>query len=284
MADWYLNADTGDDGTGDGSSGSPWESVDFAHGEASSGDTIYLQDSTASYTLESITFLKALTIEGVTLLGATLDGAGLNVIWISNGFVININKLIFTNSIVTSGTRGLFSTIFESAGGFLVTLCIIHNIDLQATRNGVFFFDGGTTTNCTQKADRCLFYDIKSDGTSTQGICFDRNSTSDVLMEFINCTIHFNVGVADELARFYGEFNGGMSINLKNNILLNDQTNSISLDLDGGDFDYNCYNGTFSNVETGTNNITSDPLFIDATTNDYNLAVSSPCLDAGVLT
>ena len=56
---YYLNADTGDDSTGDGSSSTPWLTISKAHTEASSGDTIICQDSTAEYAFSTIIFTKS---------------------------------------------------------------------------------------------------------------------------------------------------------------------------------------------------------------------------------
>ena len=48
-------------------------------------------------------------------------------------------------------------------------------------------------------------------------------------------------------------------------------------DLNGCTATYSCiYDG-----DAGTGNISSDPLFVNAGTNDYHLSSSSPCIDTG---
>ena len=46
MATYYINADTGDDTTGDGSSALPWATLSKGITGSASGDTIFAQNST----------------------------------------------------------------------------------------------------------------------------------------------------------------------------------------------------------------------------------------------
>ena len=49
-------------------------------------------------------------------------------------------------------------------------------------------------------------------------------------------------------------------------------------------FDNNIYYGTFTAIPAGgSNNLTSDPLFVDLANDDFRLKPTSPAIDAGKL-
>ena len=72
----YLNADTGNDLTGDGTEALPFETIAKGHTEAAEGDTIILQDSVASYLFATLTITKALIIEGENPETRVFNGKG----------------------------------------------------------------------------------------------------------------------------------------------------------------------------------------------------------------
>lgn len=108
-------------------------------------------------------------------------------------------------------------------------------------------------------------------------IYFDRTGP----LYLYNCTIVSNRGV-------YG------AVHIRDNSAAHRliMTNSIVYHNSGYDLrtgsarsnevSYSCY-GTISGSVTGTNNITALPGFVDWAKRDYNLAVDSPCVNAGVL-
>ena len=130
MATYYINADTGNDSTGDGSIGSPWLLLSYAHGQATTGDTIICQDSAASYTFVNQSFTKNLTIQGEQndASGAVFDALTGNVIWtISTAdTTVNISKITMQNGY--SSGNGLF-TLGSNAKSS------IFNIDLVKVLN-----------------------------------------------------------------------------------------------------------------------------------------------------
>ena len=61
-ATYYIAADTGNDTTGDGSSGTPWATLAHAHSEASAADILLLKCTEQEEVTSTITISKALTI------------------------------------------------------------------------------------------------------------------------------------------------------------------------------------------------------------------------------
>lgn len=64
MATYYIDYVNGNDSTGDGSSATPWKTMDKAHTEASSGDTVKVMDGT--YAEGGLTWTKLISFEADT--------------------------------------------------------------------------------------------------------------------------------------------------------------------------------------------------------------------------
>lgn len=106
MATWYLNADNGNDSTGNGSSGSPYLTLAKALTVYADGDTIYFQNSTALYTMTGATITKNCTIEGQSIDGVVQDGGGGVVGWIIRDATVTVKKMTFYN--LYSAANGTF--------------------------------------------------------------------------------------------------------------------------------------------------------------------------------
>jgi len=107
MPTYYINADTGNDSTGTGTSGAPWKTISKAHTSAAAGDTIICQDSVAAYTWGNQTFTKGLTIQGQrdNGSGAVFDALNVAVIYsisLGSGENISFSKLKFYNRAMAS--------------------------------------------------------------------------------------------------------------------------------------------------------------------------------------
>jgi hypothetical protein len=56
VADIYVDYSTGDDGTGDGSSGNPYKTIATAYTNATTGDNVYLSDTAGHPVTTSLDF------------------------------------------------------------------------------------------------------------------------------------------------------------------------------------------------------------------------------------
>lgn len=291
MSTYYLNADTGNDTTGTGSSANPWKTISKAHTAAASGDTIICQASVASYTFANQTFTKSLNIYGVNddASGVIFDGAAVAARW-TGGFsatvVLDIRKITFQN-ITTSGP-GTYQNII---GCYHLTFKnnIVRNI-IQAASSGSTGTAGIIGAEHQSGAndhavliEGNVFYDLNG-GSPTLTVSLHGNGGDDTgYFYWYNNTFYADGSYTTPNFFVVGTV-GAIDYQLKNNIFY--ATSSVALPASGtafnGLFNYNdTYNCT--NVPTGTGNITSDPLFVDAPNNNFNLRPSSPCIDTGVL-
>jgi hypothetical protein len=285
MATYYINADTGNDTTGDGSSGNPWLTLSKAHTEASTGDTIVCQDSTAHFSWESFNFSKQLTIGGESIGGAIFDASSATTTryqMFSGASGTIFNKIYWTGLAISDGQDGGFRGV---SGEVILTFnnCKFYGNTIINDHSGIFCStaDG----KLTPTFNICLLYNNYGNSTAGALYCCVNASNSPV---FNNCSIHFNATTPNDFRMF--NYYGGTYFTpiYKNTIILNDQSTSIELSLavgsvPGGEMDYTCYYGSFTQIQTGVGNINQDPLFIDKTENNYHLAPSSPCIDTGAL-
>lgn len=291
MATYYLNADTGNDTTGNGSSGNPWKTISKAHTSASSGDTIICQESTASYSFATQIFTKSLNIYGVNddASGVVFDGGGLALRWYANfsaTVVLDIEKITFQN--ITTSNNGTYQNIFAcnhmTFKGNIVRN-IINTAPSGSTGNGGIV--GGEYQSGVQDhaivIQGNLFYDLNG-GTPALNISLHGNGGNDTgYIYWYNNTVYADGAYTTPIFFGVGSI-GALDYRIKNNIFYS--TISTALVSSGsalnGLFNYNStYNCT--NVPTGTGNITSDPLFVDAANDNFNLRPTSPCIDTGVL-
>ena len=284
MATYYINADTGNDATGDGSALNPWLTILHAYNQAATGDDIYAQNAINSYTWSAIVFGKNIRFIGESAESVVFDAAGQSL----------IQKGIFTYQ--TQGTYLLknitftgFTTSTNQEGGIHIynttTLnienCIFTGNNINAGPAGIIHFRN-SSENSIINITSCLFYN--NNGNGSRSIIGNAEATAPTV-NFISSTIYLG-GPAGEEMRYLGTGYGGTYINIvfKNSILSNEQAINFNILQSAGTHTetYSCFYNIGDTV-SGTGVITSDPLFIDAATNNYNLSSSSPCIDAGTL-
>jgi hypothetical protein len=114
-------SETGNDGTGDGTSGAPYATVSFACTQASSGDTIYVNPGTITETAQV-----------VVPVGVSIYGAGPTSI-ITTGTALSP---IISLSSVAEGTNGAQSISYIQVDGDLTAVSLIYvsgrsNVDIH---------------------------------------------------------------------------------------------------------------------------------------------------------
>ena len=281
MATYYINADTGNDTTGDGSASNPWLTLNHAVSEAADNDTIVAQDSTSSYTFTSFSFVnKGLTIQGESEGGAVFDGNGAKVGVASDNTVFTQNFLDveFTNC----AGYNIYEGIFE-IGVANFTRCKFHNLNFQNPRAGIMEALSNTSLEQTVVFTSCLFYNLNNTSSGDEaGFLLGGNNNRTATATLNNCIIH--IYNSSNITNIVGDNNSDKNMYLTNTILLNDSTNEITIEPIRGEstMNYSCYYN-FIEPPAGSNNINSDPLFIDPANGNYNLSPTSPCIDAGTL-
>lgn len=303
MANIYINADTGNDTTGDGSAGSPYLTLGKAHTEAASGDTVICQKSTASYAFTNINFTKNLNIQGESPVveDQIFDGAGQIISWHWSlpGLTINISKLTFQNALSqdTAGNFGeaLFqyfddTSTLPTVASF--TDCIFRDLNIGCGRNTGGMFGGNDVRahNFIVTLTRCVFYRVRkrADSVATNGVWLfgqwgvDPNSR----LNIINCSLHFDGAGAtafDKFMRVPIAPGSGSTLTITNTII---QAGGDTLDF-GEDYSSNilsfsCFNNMTS-VPPASASITDDPLFVDPINGNLKLRPGSPCSNTGVI-
>lgn len=286
MATYYLNASTGNDSTGAGTSVSPWATVGKALGSVTTNDTIYCQNAAATYVWDAETFNKTgLTLQGQTIAGVIFDGGG-----------TEIDRWKFTNSCtITTCTfqnckaSGAFRPLYATGSGTGITVQFT-NVYFKALESDGSSTGGGTVCDqigMTFSFTNCLIYNqTQSAGSTTNAAFYAGATTASPTLWLTNCTWYNNIGAGS--VGYFMLTNGGSSgriVKLVNNIFYSVSTGQWLRN--GGSPDYtgsntNCiFNFTGTPTLTGT--ITSDPLFIDVANLNFGLRPTSPCIDTGTI-
>lgn len=288
MATYYIAPTThpttpGNDTTGNGSSGSPWLTLTKANASSANGDTIILKAGT--YTWSSIGHLSSIrTYQAETRLGAVIDGGGGNVSMnignaLGNVFVTGVR---FTN--VDGGASGADVFSIFGTNTYYPTLqhCSFDNIRASGgVYMGNVFFNKSVPTRFSS----CLFYKIDFYRSMTRPSLFENSGPYTSPLRLYNCAIVFNGTSTYKLTGVVGNGFGGNYITSINSIYYNIQAATVSWTLTGGS-NFIANNNDFYNITSapsGTGNITSDPLFVDAASGNFALRPTSPCLNTGTL-
>lgn len=288
MTIYYMNADGGDNGN-DGSSGSPWLTPTYAIAQLSAGDELVAQDSTAHYAwlTSALTIADGCTIRGESTdgSGAIFDGAGGTTYPLrtttANGYTIeNVTFTALKNS-DDKGCFSLYSTTVASAVTF--TNCVFDACQVWTGGGGY----GGMWANRqgglgSYTITGCLIKNCYSPSGANGTYASFRDGA--VEFNFYNNTIYSVATGTGFVFGFFLYLNTTMSGNIKNNIFYNGTGSSVSLcNWTPTAYTANCAYTSFTDIPSGTGNITSDPLFVDAPGGNFELQGSSPCIGTGVI-
>lgn len=293
MATYYINADSGDDATGDGSSGNPWETLAYAYDNSAADDTIVCQDSTASYAFVTDTLTNR-TIQGESVGGAVFDGAGAMVSWTTGD--TTLEKLVITNIVSTSATMPPVKV--SSSTTLTISNCIFHDITVTVVNgNGAVIGTPSYYTNLTLALTGVAFYDIRKDAAATYGAVIGIDCLVSVYtVTLANCTFYVAATGTAALTGAFAFFqhpgqteDPSLALTLKNVIIENASGgtlyfNSYSLSWATPSITYSDLHNITGAPTLGTGCITSDPLLLDGPNGDLRLRQGSPCIDTGTLT
>jgi len=180
----YVNSSTGDDTSGDGSSGTPYKTFHKGYTSASSGDTIDLTgtftwtdaDETGDATTSGYTLSKNLTIQGQGSVNSIIqahsseNSADRRVLSIGNSQTVVVKDLTIRHGNVTSNGKGGGVSMGYS-GNLTMTNCIIENNHIYATSTDTRYYGGGgigvgNISTGSLTLDKCLVQNNSSTGVS----------------------------------------------------------------------------------------------------------------------
>ena len=290
MSTYYINADSGSDSTGTGTSVNPWLTITKAVTGSTAGDTIILQAASNYYTFPyylwsgggsgARTFTAS--VSGTVKVG----GGSYDAYWTlaaGNHIFNNIDFCDFTST-NTNTTTALFN-FYPGVGTATFNNCRFYNLNsVILYMGGIFGLTGGSGSSFI--LNRCTIYNV----CHTQGFTLFTTSSSHTLnVTMYNCVVSILSTEQMSTALFrlnYSSSSGTINFTAKNNIFkLGGSALAFKV---GGTFNattsYNCYNGSWTSLPTlGTGDITTDPLFLDETNRNFTLRPTSPCINTGTL-
>lgn len=284
---YYINADSGNDSTGDGSSGSPWLTLSKAHTSASSGDTVVAQASSASYTWTAQTFSKTLTLTGESsdVSNQIFDqgATAANTSWDlgSNGYTVTVENIRFYNS---AGTVACFYVPSGSGatGTVIFNNCEFKDILLPSgTRTNLF----ASTSNWTNKIftltlNRCLFDDIRGQSGVTTACIFEAYSGPLSEMNLNNCTFVFRENGTEKLDTIFDTGQG--TLNMDYTIFDNQRGSSLTWGTDAfateSLTDTHIY-GITGYPTLGSGSTALDPQLVDTINGNYEISPESHLME-----
>ena len=211
----YTNSSTGNDTTGDGTSGTPYATFHKAYTESSSGDTIDATgtfdwtdaDETGDATTSGYTFAKNLTIQGggpstTIFQAASADNtANRRVFTVNSGYTVAINDVTIRYGKTTSSSYG--------GGGLLIYGTVtIDGSDISYNRTTSDSGGGADVRGKLTIENSAIHHNV----AAYMGGGLNRSyygpsggtPTSSETLDIINCTIAYNT-----VTRTYAYYEGG---------------------------------------------------------------------------
>lgn len=289
MATYYINADTGNDTTGAGTSVSPWATMAKAYSSSSANDTIYLQDSVNSYLFATTTGTRT----GRSYVGQTkgkviLDGGGVDVNFRLGGDY-NFTNMIFQNCIEngTGGSYGVFgySNVAGAVGTVTFTDCVFRDMTLP---DGVLNAQGGLLNNFaaasfTAVFTRCDIYNMRCFGLGSGGGLFKNTMT--LTLESCNIAI---TDTSNYIKYIFAGYSSQITVTLRNTTISNFSGGTVTwtgATLIGSTVTYgNFY--LITSMPSTSNSYTTNPYFVDVYNGNFSvrpaITVTSNLTDNGI--
>lgn len=277
MATIYISP-SGNDTTGNGTSGNPYATISKAHTVATSGDSIVCKDGTYTWTSQS--FTKSLTISAETNGAAIFDATGSDVAWILyNNCTVTLIGLRFQNADRTSGgDTDTFGINNSSASTWAFDRCVF-----KACRFARSFIRSGNFATTTIVLSGCVFDAVYNrNDLDYQALITTKTGIGTVTI--INCVFYIPVWDTNTLSGFRHSSSGSVWT-IKNCILYNTSGKQILFSSYIQGTETLTYSGSdaylITSPPSGSGNITTEPKFVDPTNSDFHLAQDSPARGAG---
>jgi hypothetical protein len=273
---------TGSDTTGAGTLLSPYKTLGKCIAMTTTGDTIYLLPGT--YTATEWPMSTTVSNRIVTAVSplTTIVNWSTNV---ADSFMTVTGTISISNIMFRGGVaQRIQSSFFNSNAIAVLSLnnCIFDANSLGGVQSYgnltgfCFFSSGGIISPLTFTMNGCILKDYTTTNAG-DGILMSSNNAN-ATWTITNNVFYATSGTYAQVT----ETLTGLSFTFKNNIFYNGCTSTKAFGSAPTVFNNNCVYG-YTSVPAGLNNITSDPLFIDAVNYNFRLRRTSPCLGTGVL-
>lgn len=282
--EYFINADTGDNGTGDGSEGNPWETLAYAFDQTSADDTIICQDSIATYAFATDIFGHAITIQGEKddASGAVFDGAGGLASWRFDADS-TIKKLTIQNALLPKDGNAVRAS--GASVDLIIENCILKQLYhyFNPSWSGTAGILGGVSVGGSLTVENCLIYDCGQTSVPTHNIALiSTYNSANFTITVTGTTVGLEVpGVNLRLdVIWHGTAMVGATFTVKNSIFYAATAFTVGTSLTAATYsDFHNITGSPS----GTGVITSDPLLVDSPNGNLRLRPASPCISTGSL-
>jgi len=292
---WHILT-AGFDGSGDGSETNPFATIQHGINQSQNGDTVLVYPGTY---VENINFNGKNIVVG-SLFMTTQDTSYISSTIIDgdqNGSVVTFesgedNSAVISGFIINNGFSSHGGGIHLIGSSPKITNCTISNNYVTNDGAGIYCLDQSSPNiiNCKivfNSADqvggngggiKCANYSSPTiTNTEISNNVADQNGGGILLTN--DCSPHLiNISLINNSASQGGGLWVGYSdVFLTNSIIWGNLSGSIHQNVGNITITYSDIEGGF----IGTGNIDLDPLFIDATYNDFRLSDNSPCIGAG---
>ena len=182
LSNVYVNPNTGNDSTGDGSSTSPLQSLAKAISEVRAGGTVHVAKGTYSgANNRGIRIDKDVTIIGESQNNTIIDAQGQNsTFFVGNDFTVTIKNLMFSNGNATS----------SGSGGAIVSSGTLNLSNCTFINNTAEIDGGAIYTNHPLNISGCTFTGNTANynGGAISGISYDHYTFTVHFSSFVNNT------------------------------------------------------------------------------------------------
>lgn len=282
MATKYISP-TGSNGAA-GTSGAPWQTLAYAVTNTSAGDTIVCAAGTYTFTTQTFSSSRTITGPAVSsgLPTAIFNGAASSfssrAVWeVTSSATLTLNNLRFTNFVLGASGFGIGGYSGQT-GTQVLANCCFDTISFSGNNGGIL---GGLNATQTITLSGCLFFNNLRTGSYTSCVLFYLYSSGAGETFIANNVSVYQASSTYPVGLFY--HNGTNTVTVKN--LIAQTVSAVAFTANSTptwDYSYSCANN-FTSVPSGSNNITSDPLFVDPSNSNFNLRPTSPCLDTGII-
>jgi len=182
LSNVYVNPNTGNDSTGDGSSTAPLQSLAKAISEVRAGGTVHVAKGTYSgANNRGIRIDKDVTIIGESQNNTIIDAQGQNsTFFVGNDFTVTIKNLMFSNGNATSSGSG---GAIVSSGTLNLSNCSFINNTAEIDGGAIYTNHPLNISGCTFTNNKATYY-----GGAISGISYDSYTFTVHFSSFVNNT------------------------------------------------------------------------------------------------